>query len=70
MRKLLHLASRSVIAHNSSFMIYAFLKTAQGKSKRIIINNTCNKLLKIMCAVIRTGQPYVDNYVSKHPKFA
>jgi len=70
MRKLLHLASRSVITHNAAFNLYASIKTAQGKSKKIILNNIGNKLIKIMCAVIRTGQPYVDNYVSKHPKFA
>ena len=29
-----------------------------------------NKLLKIMCAVIRTQKPFVENYVSIHPQFA
>lgn len=70
MRKLLHLAVRSNMVHNSSFNLYASIKSSQGKSNKIILNNMCNKLLKIMCAIVRTGQPYVDNYVSKHPKFA
>ena len=70
MRKLLHLASRSNMAHNSSFCLYASIKSSQGKNNRIILNNMCNKLLKIMCAIIRTGKPYVYNHVSKHPKFA
>jgi transposase len=70
MRKLLHLASRSNMVHNSSFSLYASIKLSQGKNNRIILNNMCNKLLKIMCAIVRTGKPYVNNYVSKHPKFA
>lgn len=70
MRKLLHLAARSNIVYNSSFSTYDAIKTAQGKTKKIIYNNVSNKLLKIMCAIVRTGQPYVDNYVSIHPQFA
>jgi transposase len=70
MRKLLHLAARSNTVHNSSFCTYAAIKIAQGKPSRIIMNNISNKLLKIMCAIVRTGEPYVDNYVSKHPQIA
>ena len=70
MRKLLHLAARSNRVHNSSFSLYASIKESQGKTNKIIMNNMCNKLLKVMCAIVRTGQPYVDNYVSKHPRLA
>lgn len=70
MRKLLHLATRSNKLYNSTFSIYAAVKTSQGKTEKIISNNMCNKLLAIMCAIVRTGKPYVDNYVSKHPHFA
>lgn len=70
MRKLLHLAARSNMVHNSAFNLYVSIKLSQGKNKKIILNNMSNKLLRIMCAIVRTGQPYVDNYVSKHPKFA
>lgn len=70
LRKLLHLAARSVVTHNKQFSLYYNQKIAQGKEKKLILNNVSNKLLKIMCAVIRTQKPYVDNYVSIHPQFA
>jgi transposase len=67
LRKLLHLAARSVITHNENFNKYFTLKLAQGKNKSLIINNVANKLLKIMCAIIRTQRPYIKNYVSINP---
>jgi transposase len=39
MRKLLHLAARSNMIHNSKFCLYASLKASQGKSNKIILNN-------------------------------
>jgi transposase len=70
LRKLLHLAARSVITHNDNFHRYFMFKLAQGKTKKQIINNVANKLLKIMCAIIRNQRPFIENYVSIHPKFA
>ena len=67
LRKLLHLAARSVVAHNHKFNKYYMLKKAQGKPNRLILNNIGNKLLKIMCAIIQSQRNYVDNYVSIHP---
>ena len=67
LRKLLHLAARSVITHNENFNRYFTLKLAQGKNKTLILNNVSNKLLKIMCAIIRTQRPYLKNYVSINP---
>jgi transposase len=70
LRKLLHLAARSVVTHNADFSTYYIQKIAQGKARKLILNNVSNKLLKIMCAVTRTQKPFVDNYVSIHPQFA
>jgi len=70
LRKLLHLAARSVVTHNEQFSFYYNQKIGQGKEKKLILNNVSNKLLKIMCAVTRTQKPFVDNYVSIHPQFA
>lgn len=70
LRKLLHLAARSVVTHNADFSNYYIQKIAQGKERKLILNNVSNKLLKIMCAVTRTQKPFVDNYVSIHPQFA
>lgn len=69
LRKLLHLAARSVVAHNEKFAFYYNQKIEHGKEKKLILNNVSNKLLKIMCALIRTQKPFVDNYVPSHPQF-
>jgi len=69
LRKLLHLAARSVVTHNEQFFLYYQQKIAQGKKPKLVLNNVSNKLLKIMCAVTRTQKPFVDNYVSIHPQF-
>ena len=70
LRKLLHLAARSVVTHKVEFQRYYEFKQIEGKEKSLIINNVSNKILKIMCAIVRTQRPYVDNYVSVHPKYA
>lgn len=67
LRKLLHLAARSVVTHNPKFNKYYLIKKAQGKPNRLILNNVGNKLLKIMCTIIQSQRTYVDNYVSIHP---
>ena len=66
-RKLLYLASLSVRTHNQTFKKYFLRKVAEGKSKKLVLNNIANKLLKIMCAVVRTNTPYISNYRSVHP---
>ena len=70
LRKLLHLASRSVVHHKVKFAGYYGLKQSEGKNNRLILNNVSNKLLKIMCAIIRTQRPYIDNFVSLNPQNA
>ncbi len=69
MRKLLHLAARSVVTHRPEFKHYYLRKQAEGKPKRLILNNVENKLLKIIWAIIRDGKPYIPNYQSVHPKY-
>jgi len=66
-RKLLYLASMSVREHDLTFKRYYLRKTAEGKSGQLVLNNIANKLVKIMCAVIRTQTPYIKNYRSVHP---
>ena len=67
MRKLLHLAARSMRAHNPVFEKYYLRKVAEGKPKKLVINNISNKLIKIICAVLRDNQPYILNYQSVNP---
>lgn len=67
MRKLLYLASLSVRTHTPTFQAYFLRKVAEGKPKKVVLNNIANKLLKIMCAVINSQTPYIPNYRSVHP---
>jgi transposase len=66
-RKLLYLASMSVREHDPNFNRYYLRKKAEGKSGQLVLNNIANKLVKIMCAVVRTQTPYIKNYRSIHP---
>jgi transposase len=67
LRKLLYLAACSVRTHKKQFQQYFFRKLAEGKHKKLILNNIQNKILKIACAVVRSQQPYTSNYVSVNP---
>jgi transposase len=62
MRKLLHLAARSVCTHNAQFRTYYERKVREGKPKRLVLNNVANKLLKVMCAVLEAQTPYDPNH--------
>lgn len=66
-RRLLYLASMSTKNHHPMFKKYFIRKTAEGKTSKLVLNNIANKLLKIMCAVIRENTPYIDGYQSYHP---
>lgn len=64
MRRLLHLAARSLAHHHPEFRTYFERKRAEGKPKRLIYNNIENKIVKIMCAVLKSQTPDVRNYRS------
>jgi transposase len=66
-RKLLYLASLSVKEHNRPFKAYFYRKVAEGKSHRLVLNNIANRLLKIICATVKSEIPYHENYRSIHP---
>lgn len=66
-RKLLYLAALSLCYHNPQFKKYFLRKCKEGKSKRLVINNIENKLLKVICAMIREDKPYIENYQSINP---
>lgn len=69
LRKLLHLCARSVCTHKQPYKAYYQRKLAEGKPPKLIINNVANKLLRVACALINSNKPYIENYVSVHPKF-
>jgi transposase len=66
-RKLLYLAACSVRTHKKPFREYFARKVAEGKNKKLVLNNIQNKILKIACAVIQSQQPYNPNYISVSP---
>lgn len=68
MRKLLYLASGCLVRHDERFRQYYARKCAEGKSKLLVRNNVSNKLLRIVCAMIKNKQPYIATYQSVHPR--
>lgn len=62
LRKLLYLAALSVRTHNKNFKKYFLRKVAEGKNKRLVLNNIENKLLKLIFAVVNSGVAYTENY--------
>lgn len=69
-RKLVFLAAVSQCYHNKDFKEYYQRKELTGKPGMLIINNLANKLLKIICGVIKSGKPFIKNYCSIHPALA
>lgn len=67
-RKLLHLAARSVCAHKAKYKQYYERKQAQGKSKKLVLNNVSNKLLRLLCSMMANGRPYIEDYQSVNPR--
>lgn len=66
-RKLLHLAARSRSAHHPSARLYYNRKVAAGKPKPLVLNNMANRLIRIICAVLRSRQPFIHDFVSLPP---
>lgn len=68
-RKLLHLAARSIGTHDAPSRMYYQAKTGSGKPKQLVINNLANKLLKRLCAMLRHRQPYIEGFRSVDPRY-
>lgn len=67
MRKLLHLAARSVRTHDARSRRYFEEKVAAGKEKRLVLNNLANRVLRVMCAVLKSSETYRPGYMSISP---
>ncbi len=67
LRKLLHLAARSVCTHKPRYRQYYLRKQAEGKSKKLALNNVSNKLLRMLCSMIKNKRPYIEGYQSIRP---
>ena len=66
-RRLLYLPAMGLVREGQLFHAYFLRKQREGKAKRLIINNVENKLLRIICAVVRDQQPYYATYRSAPP---
>ncbi|MBI5903194.1 MAG: IS110 family transposase [Deltaproteobacteria bacterium] len=67
LRKLLYLAALSLRTHNEAFKRYFLRKVEEGKSKRLVLNNIANRLLRIMTAVLKTQTPFIKGFKSLNP---
>ncbi len=70
LRKLLYLAALNLKQHSAVHARYYARKVAEGKPSRLVLNNLSNKLLRVICAVIRDGRPYHEKHRSIGPKVA
>ncbi len=68
-RRVLYMVSMSCIVHNKVLSDYYNQKVKQGKSKRLVINNVANKLIKILVAMIKSKKPFIEKFVSINPNF-
>ena len=68
LRKLVYLAAMNLKQHQTKYRTYYARKLAEGKSPRLVLNNLSNKLLRVICAVVRERQPYEKNYRSVSPQ--
>lgn len=65
MRQCMCMAARSMSIHHQKFMDYKQRKMNDGKVWPIVRNNLVNKLIKIMCAIWNSGQPYREDHTSR-----
>jgi len=64
LKVLLSQCAISAIQHNKEIAAYAQRKRAEGKSKRVIINNVRNKLIQRIFAVVTSKIPYREDYLN------
>lgn len=67
MRKLLFLPSWTVRTHYPRFRLQYEQLLKRGKSKLSALNAIANKLLKIVCGILRSKKTYEETFVSSNP---
>jgi len=68
LRKLLYLAALSMRTHNPTFKSYFLRKVQEGKSKKLVINNIENKMIRLICAIVKSQKPFISHYKSVNPR--
>lgn len=69
LRKLIYLSSMTSRRYDENMKKYFLRKVSEGKSKRLVLNNIANKILKLLVALIISKKPYMENFVSINPLF-
>ena len=64
LKVLLTQCAQSAIVYNSDIAAYAHRKLAEGKPKRVVINNVRSKLIQIIFAIVKSKIPYRENYLN------
>lgn len=64
LKVLLSQCAISAILHNKEIAAYAKRKRAEGKSKRVIINNVRNRIIQRIFAVATSKIPYREDYLN------
>lgn len=67
LRKLLYLAAMRMRKNSPEMQTYFERKVAEGKEPRLVLNNIENRILKLICGVLKSGKPYIANYRSVNP---
>lgn len=65
MRQCMGLAARAASTHYQRFRTYKERKLDEGKLWPVVRNNLVNKLIKIICAIWNSGQPYRSDHRSR-----
>jgi transposase len=65
MRQCMSLAARTASTYYEKFRQYKQRKMEEGKIWPVVRNNLINKLIKIICAIWNSGQPYRSTHISR-----
>jgi len=63
LKSLLHMASMSAIQHDEELKSYFLRKVKEGKNKMSVLNAVRNKIIHLVCAVIKNQETYKINLV-------
>jgi len=66
LKALLSRGASSLIQYNEGTKNYVSRMLAKGKNENLVKNNVKNKMLHMVCAVVKRGTPYIENYISPY----
>ena len=68
LKSLMYLAALNMCRANKEFCLYRERKIMEGKHFFLVMNNVANKILRILFAVIKSGEPYDPMYIQLDPR--